>query len=211
MVEQFPFKEWVDGSSPSGLTTNYMFKKSYLKKNLLYFLKIYKKRPIKNNQSGMKIDHCYALYCLLKKVKPKYVIESGVWKGQTTWLIKKVLKNSEVFSIDIDLSNREVIYDDARVMSKFDDLVIICSTSWDYIFANSIPKRPILDAWYYTFPGYKTEYFEKFHKKLLQSNGKVFFIHPVCLSRNTTDEFRDLLENSIILDKTQYYMMRKIN
>ncbi len=23
LVEQFPFKEWVDGSSPSRLTTNY--------------------------------------------------------------------------------------------------------------------------------------------------------------------------------------------
>ena len=95
-----------------------MFNKSYLKKNLSNFLKIYKKRPIKNNQSGMKIDHCYALYCLLKKVKPKYVIESGVWKGQTTWLIKKILKNSEVFSIDIDLSNREVIYDDVKYLNK---------------------------------------------------------------------------------------------
>ena len=24
LVEQFPFKEWVDGSSPSGLTTNFL-------------------------------------------------------------------------------------------------------------------------------------------------------------------------------------------
>ncbi len=66
----------------------------------------------------MKIDHCYALFCLLKKIKPKYIIESGVWKGQTTWLIKKVLKNPEVFSIDIDLSNREVIYDEVNYLNK---------------------------------------------------------------------------------------------
>ena len=25
LVEQFPFKEWVDGSSPSGLTKNILF------------------------------------------------------------------------------------------------------------------------------------------------------------------------------------------
>ena len=145
-----------------------------------------------------------------------YIILINLWtlsKPLTTIKDKFIFKNNlSLMPIDIFRNDiGEVIYDDARVMSKFDDLVIICSTSWDYIFANSIPKRPILDAWYYTFPGYKTEYFEKFHKKLLQSNGKVFFIHPVCLSRNTTDEFRDLLENSIILDKTQYYMMRKIN
>jgi len=95
-----------------------MFNKSYLKKNLHYFLEIYKKRPIKNNQSGMKIDHCFALFCFLKKIKPKHIIESGVWKGQTTWLIKEVLKNSEVFSVDIDLSNREVIYDDVKYLNK---------------------------------------------------------------------------------------------
>ena len=95
-----------------------MFNKSFLKKNLTYFLEIYKNRPIKNNQSGMKIDHCFALFCLLKKIKPSHIIESGVWKGQTTWLIKKVLKNSKIYSIDIDLSNREVIYDDVNYLNK---------------------------------------------------------------------------------------------
>tara|TARA_Y100000996_G_scaffold104084_1_gene76188 strand:+ start:39 stop:911 length:873 start_codon:yes stop_codon:yes gene_type:complete len=95
-----------------------MFTKSFLKKNLPYFLEIYKSRPIKNNQSGMKIDHCFALFCFLKKIKPNIVIESGVWKGQTTWLIKNVLKNSKIFSIDIDFSNREVIYDDVNYLNK---------------------------------------------------------------------------------------------
>ena len=95
-----------------------MFNKSFLKKNLPYFLEIYKNRPIKNNQSGMKIDHCFALFCLLKKIRPNNVIESGVWKGQTTWLIKKVLKNSKIFSIDINLSNREVIYDDVKYLNN---------------------------------------------------------------------------------------------
>ena len=95
-----------------------MFNNSFLKKNLNNFLKIYKNRPIKNNQSGMKIDHCFALFCLLKKIKPSYIIESGVWKGQTTWLIKKILKNSKIYSIDIDLSNREVIFDDVNYLNK---------------------------------------------------------------------------------------------
>ena len=33
-----------------------MFNKTKLKKDLNTFLKLYKKRPIKNNHSGMKID-----------------------------------------------------------------------------------------------------------------------------------------------------------
>ena len=36
-------------------------------------------------------------------------IESGVFKGQTSWLIEKVLPNSKILSIDPDLSNREYI------------------------------------------------------------------------------------------------------
>ena len=95
-----------------------MFSKSHLKNNFSDFLTFYKNRPIKNNKSGMKIDHCYALFILLKKLKPKYVIESGVWKGQTTWLIKNVLKNSKVFSIDIDLSQRDLIYKDVKYLEK---------------------------------------------------------------------------------------------
>ena len=95
-----------------------MFSKSHLKENFSEFLTFYKNRPIKNNQSGMKIDHCYALFSLLKKIKPKYVIESGVWRGQTTWLIKNVLKNSKVYSIDIDLSQRDLIYKDVKYLEK---------------------------------------------------------------------------------------------
>ena len=95
-----------------------MFRKSHLKKNFSEFLTFYKNRPIKNNQSGMKIDHCYALFTLLKKIKPKYVIESGIWKGQTTWLIKNVLKNSKIFSIDIDLSQRDLIYKNVKYLEK---------------------------------------------------------------------------------------------
>ncbi len=95
-----------------------MFSRSHLKNNFPKFLAFYKTRPIKNNKSGMKIDHCYALFCLLKKIKPKYVIESGVWKGQTTWLIKNVLKNSKIYSIDIDLSQRDLIYNDVKYLEK---------------------------------------------------------------------------------------------
>ena len=37
------------------------------------------------------------------------VIESGVFKGQSTWLIEKTLPNCKILSIDIDLSKREYI------------------------------------------------------------------------------------------------------
>ena len=97
---------------------NRMFNKSKLKHQFKSFLKIYNSRPIKDNSSGMRIEHCFAVYCLLKKIKPKNVIESGIWRGQTTWLIRNTLSKANIFSIDIDLSNRKVIYKNVNYFDK---------------------------------------------------------------------------------------------
>lgn len=109
-----------------------MFEKKFLLNQLKHFLKIYKLKPIYNNFSGMKVEHCFALYCLLKKIKPKYVIESGIWRGQTTWLIKKTLKKTKLFSIDLDLSQREIIYKNVEYLNKD-----ITKYNWDKINKNN--------------------------------------------------------------------------
>lgn len=82
------------------------------------FLQIYKNRPIKNNVGGMQINHMFALYFLLKKIKPKFIIESGVFKGQGTWLIEKTLPKSIIYSIDINLNQRKYFSKNARYTSK---------------------------------------------------------------------------------------------
>jgi len=109
-----------------------MFNNNKLKKQFKSFLKIYNLRPIKDNSSGMRIDHCFAVYCLLKKIKPKNVIESGIWRGQTTWLIKKTLKDVNVFSIDIDLSNRKIIYEDVKYLD-----IDISKSNWKKLDKNA--------------------------------------------------------------------------
>tara|TARA_B100001057_G_scaffold471866_1_gene534585 strand:+ start:533 stop:1309 length:777 start_codon:yes stop_codon:yes gene_type:complete len=85
------------------------FNKKIIAKEFKKFLKIYKYRPIKNNKNGMKINHMFAFFFLLKKLKPKYVIESGILRGQGTWLIEKTLPNTKIYSIDLDLSTRKFI------------------------------------------------------------------------------------------------------
>ena len=55
---------------------------------------------------------------MLKKKNPKNVIESGIWKGQGTWLIENTLPNATIFSIDIDLSIREYISEKVRYFEK---------------------------------------------------------------------------------------------
>ena len=70
------------------------------------FCDLYEERPIKNNVGGMRFNHAFALYFILKKIKPDLVIESGVFKGQSTWLIEKTLPNTKLICLDTDLSKR---------------------------------------------------------------------------------------------------------
>lgn len=102
-------------------------------KNLLFeFLEIYNQRPIINNHGGMEFPSLFALYFYLKKIKPDFVIESGVYKGQSTWLIEKTLPNADILSIDIHLNNR--IYISKKVTYsnldfKFQDFSNIASNT----------------------------------------------------------------------------------
>ena len=83
-------------------------------KELKIFEKLYKDRPIQNNINGMLFPHMFATYFILKKINPSFVIESGVFKGQSTWLIEKTLPNSKILSIDINLNQREYISKNAK-------------------------------------------------------------------------------------------------
>jgi hypothetical protein len=75
---------------------------------------IYEQRPIKDNIHGMRFQHMFATYFILKKINPSFVIESGVFRGQSTWLIENTLPNSKILSIDIDLAQRVYISEKAE-------------------------------------------------------------------------------------------------
>ena len=83
-------------------------------KEIEIFKNLYKDRPIKNNFHGMRFQHMFATYFILKKFKPSFVIESGVFRGQSTWLIENTLPDSKILSIDIDLSQRIYISKKAK-------------------------------------------------------------------------------------------------
>jgi len=64
------------------------------------FLKIYEQRPIQDNQGGMKLPHAFLTWFICYQLQPEVVIESGVFKGQGTWLIKKACPNVRLICID---------------------------------------------------------------------------------------------------------------
>ncbi len=71
------------------------------------FTNIYSSKPIKNNQGGMGFNHSFALYCILKENNPSLVVESGVWKGQSTFIIESAVPEAEIICLDISFENIE--------------------------------------------------------------------------------------------------------
>ena len=46
---------------------------------------------------------------MAKELAPDVIIESGIWKGMTTWLLEKACPNAQIYSIDLHLNFREYI------------------------------------------------------------------------------------------------------
>ena len=118
---------------------SFVYKKGFfisysdIKKEFNNFLNIYAQRPIKKNKFGIQFPHMFAMYIFLKKIKPKFVVESGVYKGQSTWLIEKVLPKAKLLCIDPDLNNREYISKKAKY-SRID----FCEQDFSNIPKNSL-------------------------------------------------------------------------
>jgi hypothetical protein len=97
---------------------------NYSHKNILKYFNefylLYKNKPIANNKYGICFPHAFAIYYFLKKIKPKFIVESGIYKGQSTWLIEKTLPKTKLLSIDIKLETREYI--SSRINTKYSNL-----------------------------------------------------------------------------------------
>jgi hypothetical protein len=77
------------------------------------FEAVYRQRPVQDNYGGMSSSHLFLFWALLRNLKPKTVIENGVWKGQGTWLIEQAVPDANVISIDINWNN--LVYRSRRV------------------------------------------------------------------------------------------------
>ncbi len=81
------------------------------------FKEVYDKRPIPDNRGGMSSTHLFWSWYAMKTLNPEYIIESGIWKGQGTWLFEEACPKAQIFSIDIDLGNRKYISERVKYFS----------------------------------------------------------------------------------------------
>jgi hypothetical protein len=60
----------------------------------------------------------FAVWFMLRKLSPDLVVESGIWKGQGTWLIEAACPAARLISIDINLARRVYISRKAEYSNK---------------------------------------------------------------------------------------------
>ena len=75
------------------------------------FFRVYSQRPIKRNMYGSGFENLFWLYVTGRYLQPDLIVESGVWGGQTTWILRVACPRAELHAFDIDLSNRRHIDD----------------------------------------------------------------------------------------------------
>ncbi|KAH7420925.1 hypothetical protein KP509_13G030500 [Ceratopteris richardii] len=70
-----------------------------LVQGLQEFVPIYKTRPIKNNRFGMGFDHSFGLWFIARWIQPDLLIESGAFKGHSTWVLRQAMPTKPIISI----------------------------------------------------------------------------------------------------------------
>ncbi|MBI2891408.1 MAG: hypothetical protein HYY13_11570 [Nitrospirae bacterium] len=68
--------------------------------SLFEFCDLYSQRPIRDNRGGMRAPHMFLAWFALTRLKPKAIIESGVWRGQGTWLFERACPDAALYCID---------------------------------------------------------------------------------------------------------------
>lgn len=104
--------------------------KEQVKNSLEEFYEIYKKRPVNDNEGGMKSPHLFNTWYALRQLKPKVVIESGVWKGLGTWIIEQAVPEAKIISIDITF--RHLVYKSDKALYLDKDMT---SYDWQKLFS----------------------------------------------------------------------------
>ncbi len=93
-----------------GLGFGVEFKKTKLLNSIERYEEIFRHSKIRDLNGGLGFNNGLFFYVLISHFQPKKILESGVWKGYSTFLIDEATSmDSEIFSFDINLDKREFI------------------------------------------------------------------------------------------------------
>lgn len=78
-----------------------LFDRQDMLSSLDEFLELYGSRPIQSNPGGMSVNHSWAVWYVMKKLSPSFVLESGVLRGHSTWLIEQAVPEAKIICFDV--------------------------------------------------------------------------------------------------------------
>jgi len=64
------------------------------------------KRIVKND-GGSGFSNCLWLFFTVKVIKPELIVESGVWKGMTTYILEQAAPDADMYCFDVIFHRRE--------------------------------------------------------------------------------------------------------
>jgi len=77
------------------------------------FMEIWEERPIKENYFGMTFNHSFGVFAIARILNLPNIIESGVWKGHSSYILRKACPYARITSLDIDFGN--LVYTDESI------------------------------------------------------------------------------------------------
>ena len=97
------------------------------------FSKIYENRPIRTNTGGQGAAQLFYSWFVAKKLKPSFIIESGVHKGQGTWAFEQASPKSQLVCLDPYPQHENGYKSDSAVYMQHD----FASIDWENIDKNN--------------------------------------------------------------------------
>jgi hypothetical protein len=93
-----------------GLEFGIEFEKTKLLNSIQHYEEIFRNSKISDLNGGMGFNNGLFFYVIISHFQPKKILESGVWRGYSTFLIDEATPNeSKIFCFDINLSKREFL------------------------------------------------------------------------------------------------------
>ncbi len=73
------------------------------------FFKMYSNRELTENTHGSGFHNAFWLYYIARFLNPDLIVESGVWKGHTSWLLAQACPQADQYGFDINLEHLEYL------------------------------------------------------------------------------------------------------
>lgn len=83
------------------------------------FIGIWPGRPAGTNPGGMDIRPLFWLFVITKWLNPSLIVESGVWRGQSTWLLRQAGPAAQFLAFDLNL--KRLLYRDRSIIFHEND------------------------------------------------------------------------------------------